>query len=1368
MDISSTFLSYLEICDTEMAQQSWAKVQDDAQRRDQLIESEDVEGYNCFLIASRNGDHHSLEWLLSLNDEKEDDAEEDERNVMRKHKKTGMSPLLICVSNDIRKKVDGMKELTDKEKQSYFRCVQCIFNTVSPKNKDILLKEKDHQKYDSMAWCCRNGNVQTAEYLLSQSSAALRRDQMSHYEHGLEYFIEAIRGRNVDLIRLIHSEYERAIENSKEVLDLREKAAGLTAQKQVILEMQSEREEQDGDKTSTEAEEKGAVLQNEVNAARTTLSIKVERDLLRGTKALSVALHCGVMEVAEWILIDLIDDSKKRMKYLNETIIRCKTGRKTEQRAQEIINKILENDLDPIHNQIGIDGVRNIFQFLMEHDDIVCVVMIMDKLQNDEKTKKLWFKEVECLQYAADGRPKLLGELLKYLGEYYKPLLDQNVLISAIEKHSVPVVSLLFQHVHDPKTKDKMIETRNMKENALISCVEQNDASLMALVCQHHTNIEPILGDSFRSCLKSGNSKSIGFLLDQTRNKSDLLNGVDDYGRTALMYSLRSGNAQCLELIVDELKADQEMKQQETESVDEKRDEPIDADRDDSVDAIHPMYEMVDAKDDNILHYLFSDPDRSANNKQINVLKNVLSSDRVRWLLNQRNLSDEHPLHRLNPSTVVSVMEWILDLYDDPLERFKMVANCCWERTKFGHSEYDAYSSKTRIIREFFGEQLVECLEAVKFEKVDMLMLKETFRFTLSWKRPEIQQLILSKISDEKRSELFDSDNLYCSDSIIFDLIRVDHRKIAEVVLPEIVKVNPQMLLALNGERRSAFDVSLSGNRFNIMDLIFESFENSSFLRQYILCDWGAFKQIYRFRKMTKLVEGNIPDEDLDSALFAAAVYDEDMEFTSNILERFSTDKEKGQLLRSRTMWGRTLYALAARSKMRSVMEFLLNDVIKDDGADNVFFYTEPDFAFSTALLHMTDDSLNIDIFERALMSLKPEMRLQQLLWEGSNSDLTEGGSILSRSKTPIFQKKLGELVMGELKNMEYSISDISTNLLQCDGHQGHFEDIDILNQLFNLGMELLDKEYLEIVLSKTPKDLKYKLLVNYEGGWSYNRIRLLMERSNLKNSQIILDLLLKHVENEWLMDALRDVDNPEQHPITVLQMICDQGDTQKFRFMQSIYEKAQIPLDDVLFAIDHEGGSLLHRAMAKSSDISQQIFKAMKSDKMKMMMINQRRRTDGKNLFDIAESTSNKRLLKGVMASIMANVEKNKMKYTEFIPYFQWLIKQKELNSIKAWEKEQCAKIQNPLQKLNCIIICFDIVHCHSIHHSAGNVLFVLFGVLLLMFGVHLFLLFFRQQHRMVLFVNSHCSHQRSDSVIILLFPRFHTELHPQFLLEI
>lgn len=310
---------------------------------------------------------------------------------------------------------------------------------------------------------------------------------------------------------------------------------------------------------------------------------------------------------------------------------------------------------------------------------------------------------------------------------------------------------------------------------------------------------------------------------------------------------------------------------------------------------------------------------------------------------------------------------------------------------------------------------------------------------------------------------------------------------------------------------------------------------------------------------------------------------------------------------------------------------------------------------------------MNMDLFEKALQSLEPEQRLQQLLWQESGKGMQWGGTIVSRSEDRTFQKKVAKLVVTELKNMKGTISDITTALLRNDGHQGHCQDINILKQLFDHGRALMDEDYLEIVLDKTPKNIKHKLLANYEGGWAYNILMdIMLNESNQKKSKKMIDFLQKHFDTEQLMNALRDVDNPKYNAESVLQKICEKGDINYFRVILSIYKKDNVQLD-AEFGI-RDGDSLLHRAMANRHDhIPKQIFNEIKNDAKKMEMINHRRRIDGKCLLDIAQSESNKQLLKRTVFGIVGKVEKTKMEYSQFIPYFYWLIKEKELDSIKA-----------------------------------------------------------------------------------------------------
>jgi len=1268
MDASSTFLSYLEIGDLEMVKKLWAQTQGDPKRGKKLLESPDAEGYNSFLIASKNGDYRSLKWLLSLNDDQRDEKEEDERNLMTKHKKTGQTPLGICVEHDLWKKLDGKRELTEEERESYFECVRVIFDVVTtPQNRDSLILGEDKYEYNSLCWSCWNGNIQTTQFLLDQLSPAKRKKQMRHSPGDHPYFLRALSGQNMDLIRLIHAEYLKATEGHRVITNLKEKEAALEKQDQAVRDAEAKNAGRVGTRRFEEAKEAQDVLKREVKTAKAAWFKKLEQELLRGSDALWWAFCYGLIGEVDWILNDLIGDPKKRMHSLNETIKHCKKGRQTEEEAQDVITKILERDLtESICDQRGIDGIRNIFKFLMEREKppFNGISMILGKLDDSEETKNMWFKTVNCLHYAADGRTELMTILLKYLGDYSKPLLDQNVLIAAIEKHAVEVVRRLFERVKDSQTKDKMIETSDKKQNALIQCVKRSYSTLMKLVCDNHSNIEPILKDSFRSCLKSGNVKSVRFLLDTTKDKSVLLGERDEHGRTALMFAVQSGNAECLQLMIDELKEDLQRTRNETESVEseeieEKKDEATESDADE-----HEMYGMTDKRGDNILHYLFSDPDRSASESQLHALKEVLGDDRLRDMLNQPNDCDELPLHRLNSSTVISILEWILELHDDPLDKF-MVITSCWKRTRYGHSLYDLHSSESRIIREYFGEQLVECLETA--EQLDMKLLRETFRFTLSWKRPKIQELILSKIEDENRPQLLRSDDLHCSNPIIFDLIRVDDPDVAKVVLPVIKEVSPQMLLSLSGERQSALEFSLSENRFNIMELIFDSMAgNERFLRQYIMCDWGGLVQIYQCRKMTKLVQDRLPDENIGEALFAAIWYDDEFEHTRSLMERCSTEEEKRKMLMGESKMGRTLFALAARFENRLAMEYVMEHVIQSE-EDRVFCFTKTDYQFHPPLSLFEDHPLQIDLFQKALLSLSPKMRMQQLLWRSLYDETC--GSLLTRSKDRTFRKTLVKLVMAELRKMEDPIPEIAASMLRCNGHQGHCGQIDILHQLFDLGMKLLDEDLLDLVLAKAPtEDLKYRCFVNYEGELKYNRIKDVVMASDRKKRKMLFDLMQRHIlDSDRVLSILLDKDNGEAHPISALQISCDQGHKENFQAILNLYKGAKVSIEEQLFAVDNEGGTLLHRAMANVCEIPQRLFKEMKSDEMKMKMINQRRKSDGKCVLDIVHHDQHKKALKNeVMRIVRSPATGSKLEHSDFMPYFHWLVKENDLEKIR------------------------------------------------------------------------------------------------------
>ena len=119
---------------------------------------------------------------------------------------------------------------------------------------------------------------------------------------------------------------------------------------------------------------------------------------------------------------------------------------------------------------------------------------------------------------------------------------------------------MLFAHVQSPDIKDQLIATKEVKSNALISCVRQNNTSLVELLVSNHSDIEPLLGASFRSCLTSDNITAARVLLNQSKNKSSILNEKGDQNYNVLLYALQRQTDECLKFIIEEREFNQTLK----------------------------------------------------------------------------------------------------------------------------------------------------------------------------------------------------------------------------------------------------------------------------------------------------------------------------------------------------------------------------------------------------------------------------------------------------------------------------------------------------------------------------------------------------------------------------------------------------------------------------------------------------------------------------------------------------------------------------------------------------------------------------------------------------------------------------------------
>ena len=113
------------------------------------------------------------------------------------------------------------------------------------------------------------------------------------------------------------------------------------------------------------------------------------------------------------------------------------------------------------------------------------------------------------------------------------------------------------------------------------------------------------------------------------------------------------------------------------------------------------------------------------------------------YQLSTPNQNDELPLHVIPDTIDPDVLQWILDVQfeDNTLLKFNMIA----ARNKFGISKWTTFGA-TKPLQDFFGSKLIEYMTELDFAEVDMITIKEIFRFTLKWKNPEIQKLILEKV----------------------------------------------------------------------------------------------------------------------------------------------------------------------------------------------------------------------------------------------------------------------------------------------------------------------------------------------------------------------------------------------------------------------------------------------------------------------------------------------------------------------------------------------------------------------------------------------------------------------------------------------
>ena len=202
------------------------------------------------------------------------------------------------------------------------------------------------------------------------------------------------------------------------------------------------------------------------------------------------------------------------------------------------------------------------------------------------------------------------------------------------------------------------------------------------------------------------------------------------------------------------------------------------------------------------------------------MLEGVLNKEQIQRMLKSPNMEDKLPLHVIASSAEEPLLDWMLDQFTDPMERFLMMA----KRNKYGDEMWDKYGA-TKNLQDFFGEKIIGMLKVIDFGALKSagIEIKECFRRTMIWKQPAIQQLILKKVDKSEHHQLLTSEGLNLKRSILNDLVDIDSVGIGNVVLSALK--NQAMFLVTDSEKgRNPLHTALAHARgYSVMGPIFEA-----------------------------------------------------------------------------------------------------------------------------------------------------------------------------------------------------------------------------------------------------------------------------------------------------------------------------------------------------------------------------------------------------------------------------------------------------------------------------------------------------------------------------------------------------------------
>eukprot|EP01083_Nonionella_stella_P151407 483661_1 len=967
-----------------------------------------------------------------------------------------------------------------------------------------------------------------------------------------------------------------------------------------------------------------------------------EKQITNDPRPLKLALQHGYLEIVEWILTTLITDDITRIRFFNDNIHSAKVTRTFTEHIKTWIAKIVSGYDGMIHN---VNHVSNILKWCLTNaNDLSVLTMLLSKLPKDNDSKAVLMRTSQSILYSAQqNKYDELKMLLNYLDGFIMPVFECDALIKSVEAGNDECVDIILRSIKNQSVKNSLIEaTTESNQNALMKAINIKSKKIIELISQNHSNIHSILGDAFISAIKMPNVNLAKMLLTMAGNdSSSVLNHMDtssSYNYTALMFSSQQSKTDCLKFVVDELEND-------LETGDEKNHDG------DAQNKVHAMYLATDNRKENVFHVMFR---KKCSSAHLQFLESVLDKDIIRELLLSRNIWDDLPIYNAFLTVEMNQLQWILQYFDDPLERYNMIT----QRNKYDKTLLSKYTNnKSKGIQEaktFIAQEIMECMEQIDFNNLEFVTIKDVFQYTITWKCSELQSRILSKMDNSKHKQLYNRDNmLECKGyNPIHLIIKSNDPKMCNVILSANTDYkclishsergrNPLTMFAASGVGEKVISAILDKSTMH-KEQFLEMVASKHCNARYSDTIDSAMSWIYATEDafLAEILHPLLPPEMMYMCLLAAVYWDKECKWVPSILEPISSKDIKGQVLHTVNAEGETCLLGACRFGKRKVIEYLLN--YEELKQDDLLLIKADNKQNMTPLLHISTQNKFYDIFANILSRLTLENKVNQLLRKAFDGRSVITGCV--KRKVKDIEKVVNDVIVTMSKELNVSNMDQDTTFA-----------------LFQFAVLSKHIETVRIILHQTPKSMQNQLFSNYEDNRSWNVLKQVATQETME----MFAFFVEYIEN--IVSILKDESNPNcNSKHFILRQCCIDGNIQCFQKILSVFDEHKEECDPYLQSLDEQNKSLLSHAIAHGfSDIAAVILQRIEHDSDVLQMLNAK---DDKNrdIFNYTKSTACKDLIKTAVINILKNIKANDINSESFNSYFHWLCAEGDIDSTK------------------------------------------------------------------------------------------------------